>query len=330
MHRVHPAEKIGFFLSYPETPPVSPDDTMKITSLLLICTVASSHAVTSASNPLDFPGGPGPDPGTIGTGLPPGPPIFPVTGENYAWTGPPSGNFFTAANWKNPSNQSPANFTSGTAQDRNFIASGVQFGNQAVHINLGIGNLSLSDSRLSLFTTFPFNGGGITGSSDSWPSNLSFVSGLSIVRASFLRNLSISSEIGSIGDVTLSANRSDHTDGTTFSGSTIDLSGVIFNVFYNDVFESGGDVTTQEVLNAYYGSITLDGVAPEFGADPLVAEPGDTMILSPGTTSRTIMIDGSSFTQTYISNYSFVPIPEPSALLLTALAIPALLRRRRA
>ena len=288
--------------------------------------------VTSQPNPLDFPGqGPiGPTPGGPG-GVPLIPQLQPViiappdiyntninpsqTGP-FVWSGGSTGLFFNSNAWRNSSFAPPSNFTTGTALNYALSATSVQFSVPATttQIHLGTGSLTLTGSIVNL--GFPPRGG-ILGNASAAPSPVNLEN--STLIANYLRETEIEST-GSL--VHLFASRSEHQAGTPFTGSTIDLTGGSFLLTYSDA-TSVNPVTTQEVLTAYFGSISVGGFGPVLGIDPHVAEPGDNLLMLPITSSS----DGgiSSFN----SGWGFSPVPEPSSFLLALAALPLAFRRHR-
>ncbi len=289
--------------------------------------------VTSQPNPLDFPGqGPiGPTLGGPGSfplipQLPPviiAPPdiyntdISPSQTGPFVWSGGSTGLFFNSLAWRNSTFAPPSNFTTGTALNYALSATSVQFSVPAAttQIHLGTGSLTLIGSAINL--GFPPRGG-ILGDASGVPSPVDLEN--STLIANYLRETEIESS-GSL--VHLFASRSEHLAGTPFTGSTIDLTGGSFLLTYADA-TAANPVTTQEVLTAYFGSISVSGFGPVLGLDPHVSETGDNLLMLPITRST----DGGI--TNFNSGWGFSPVPEPSSFLLALAALPLTFRRHRA
>lgn len=304
-------------------------------TLLTLATLADAQEVVAQPNPLDFPGGPitGPIPGGPGGAplLPFSPPVIINPAGPFTWVGAPIASPFASSSWSNASNVF-ATFSPNSTLDRNLAAANVQFNlSQNQILSLGTGTLTLTDSAM-----IGPNGGpsihGISGNSSGIPSLLSVVG--STVALGSLSNLQI--EAGDSGAlnggvtlVNLFANRSDHQNGTVFTGSTINLTGFSsFGLLYIDS-SLGFPVGTQEVLDAYLPKVFFEGDSAELGLDPLVAEPGDNLILRRFTSTINLGTEQDPVFETYTSGYAFAPIPEPSAFLLSFLSLTLTLRRKR-
>lgn len=244
-----------------------------------------------------------------------------VQGANYLWIGPTVSSPFAAASWLNTSNLQPTTFSAGIAVNSHLSASNVEFNLSTNQIlSLGNGSLSLTDSILrptgSLLSAI-----GITGDASDPPSLVNLAG--STVIATTLHNLNIEAgeSATNVSQVYLIASRSAHNNGTVFNGS-INLTG--FSSFALAYIGASPfhTISAQEVIDAYLPKVFFEGNPAILGLDLFVAEPGDNLILTP-------VFGFNNSGDTFINGYNFVPIPEPSAVLLGFLSLSAFLRHRR-
>jgi hypothetical protein len=249
-----------------------------------------------------------------------------------------SGGFFNPSAWEDSGglSPSPTEFAAGIAINRDLSVTGITISSPMFpsgdDVYLGTGSLAIESGVYS--AGFPFGvidpfaaPGGIRGTQDG-DATLQLQLGTQVF-GNYFRNLGIT-----VADsiLTLWASASDHASGDAISGSTIDLSGsFVLDLMFPDS-NSSNPASIFDVTNTYLSILTVEGLAPELGSDPLTIEPGDTLHIVP-ITSRTFGPDDPitgepTVTDEWIGGWGLQSIPEPSAAILCLFACGSLLLRR--
>lgn len=312
---------------------------------LIFSVAAPLLAQTATLNPLDFPSDPLDFPFDLPTiGNPPALPPFifpplPPTGSDPSSTSSDlflvdgSLGFFNAAGWEDASGQSPSPLEIRQYEpiNRNLIIDGIDVaprdlsGRWGDVINLGTGSLTMTNAGFDpgspasvldpsgeggwIYGTF---GGGAT---------------LILIQSSMILNdlsdLSISLQSSSME---LFQRRSDLAQ--TLSNSTVDLSEMSTLSLVEVDSHAGDPAPLEPILENLLGRITVDGLTPVLGSDPVAFERGDNLIARPVAGQQIDPSTGEVLGE-WTAGWQLGAIPEPSTLLLAILAVPGLLRRSR-